>query len=558
MHVIDSTFGRLTLVYLALIAPGCAPGELSSMSGTPGALVFEPNVDDTSTNAEMEPESDSPSVMEPDRVEYAEPEPPSVNPIAPDDEQMTSDTDGPNVEPEPQPSPVEPGADPNAVESCNFGYPTISSLTLRSAAPDRTSNTSVPEGISQIAYPEPLPDYTWQMNQQPAARLQPNYGANRLTMPGYDDEMPLFNRGADWHSERRCYELPTGARMLTQDDAYELWANLLSETLWYDVDRTPGKRSIIGLRGAFPGSFEWHGNTPNWFDDTLVLLWIDNNGIKHVREFPVNTDTGARDFGYHQSSSLKPNRYYPYTNGWHRSYNALRMELGSYPVRDDSNKNGHWDDDRNGWLNGGADDHDRLGSGHNIHMGSVDGALAEIRVNSWSAGCQVIPGSENWIEFIRNAWTDIGDRVDYYLIDARDIAPSAWQPCAQSDGSYRCPHEITEFPFRAAGNTALSTVSTHDVYNCSDANEGGKEVVYVLNIREGARLDIEISTQNEETDPDIHLLTGNDSQACLARGHRVINQRVIPGRYLLVVDTWVNGNGVALDGAYDLSVTIEP
>ena len=32
------------------------------------------------------------------------------------------------------------------------------------------------------------------------------------------------------------------------------------------------------------------------------------------------------------------------------------MGLSSYPVRDDSNKNGHWDSDRNGWLNGGDAD----------------------------------------------------------------------------------------------------------------------------------------------------------------------------------------------------------
>ncbi|MEE2757309.1 MAG: hypothetical protein VYA30_11635 [Myxococcota bacterium] len=558
MSMLDCTLCRLFWAPIVVVVYGCAPGELVSTPGTPSALVFQPGGGAAGDNEGRRPVDDEVSVIEPDRVEYGEPEPPSVHPIIPQQDTIESDSTEPQMEPEPEPSPVEPGADPNAVESCNFGYPMVSSLTLHSTDAERAVRAAPSAGVSRIAYPEPLPGYTWQMAGDRATHLKPAYGVNSLTMPGYDDEMPLFNRGAEWRTERRCYELPTGARMLTQDEAYELWARLVSETLWYELDRTPGKRTVIGLRGAFPGRFESHGNTPNWFDDTLVLMWIDEDGNKHVREFPVNTDTGARDFGYHQSSSLKPNRYYPYTNGWHRSYNALRMDLASYPVRDDSNKNGHWDDDRNGWLDGGAADHDRLGSGHNIHMGSVEGSLSEIRVNRWSAGCQVIPGSDNWIEFIRHAWTDFGNRVDYYLVDARDIAASVWQPCEESDGTYRCPHQISQFPYRAAGNTAVSQVSTHNVYNCSDANEGGKEVVYVLNIRESARLDITISTRSDDIDPDIHLLTGNDSQACLARGHRVINQRVAPGRYLLVVDTWVNDDGVALEGAYDLSVTVQP
>ena len=218
-----------------------------------------------------------------------------------------------------------------------------------------------------------------------------------------------------------------------------LWTRIVEETLWYTLDDAPGKRSVVLIRGAYPGTFQWHGNEPNRFNDTIVLLWRDADGLPHVREYPVNTDTGARDFGYHSSSSLRPNRHYPYTNDRHRSYNALRMGLASYPVRDDTNNNGHWDGDRNGWLDGGPADHDRNGSGHNIHMGSVEGDLGEISVNAWSAGCQVIPGTDNWTEFIRHAWTFLGDRVDAYLIDARDIAPSTWTPCETDEGTHACP-----------------------------------------------------------------------------------------------------------------------
>jgi len=144
-----------------------------------------------------------------------------------------------------------------------------------------------------------------------------------------------------------------------------------------------------------------------------------------VREFPVHTDVGARDFGENSSSSLRPNRRYHHINGWHRStYNALYMIDEGYRVRDDTNHNGHWDSDRNGWLPPRtANDRDRIGGAHNIHTGQVEGSLGTARVGGNSAGCQVIPGMANWIEFIEWLWTGEGDVVEYFLIDVRDIAP---------------------------------------------------------------------------------------------------------------------------------------
>jgi hypothetical protein len=101
-------------------------------------------------------------------------------------------------------------------------------------------------------------------------------------------------------------------------------------------------------------------------------------------------------------------------------------------------------------------------------------------------------------------------------------------------------------------------LNTHDLYNCSDANEGGAEIVYVMNIRESGSLRVTIETDDDAIDPDVHLLSGNDANACLARGHRDINQRVTPGRYYLVVDTWVNDAGAVLAGAYRLNVVFQP
>ena len=192
-------------------------------------------------------------------------------------------------------------------------------------------------------------------------------------------------------------------------------------------------------------------------------------------------------------------------------------------------------------------------------MASVEGSIDNIPVNRWSAGCQVIPGTDNWTEFIRNAWTYVGDSVDYYLLDVRDVASSVWTPCDGDQGSYDCPYAIEAFPFVDTKNTAQSEISNHDVYNCSDSNESGPEIVYVLNVRESGTLRVTVATNGDGgVDPDVHLLWGNDANACLARGHNGFDHRVTPGRYLIVVDTWVNGQGEMLTGEYTLNVNLTP
>ena len=390
----------------------------------------------------------------------------------------------------------------------------------------------------------------------------PNKDNNDLILPDHVDDMPLFERSTEWNGPR-CYQLneTLGGTLYTEDEAFTLYQKLVHETLWRSIDTRPNHRSVIGIRGAQPGTFMWHGNQPNVFNDTIVLLWRDESGIPYVREFPVNTDTGAHNFGVNNSSSLYPNRHYPYINGWHRGYHAIEINLPEYPVRNDSNYNGHWDSDRNGWLSGGSEDYDRLGFAHNIHGSESFAPLSDSLIQNRSAGCQVIPGFANWRQFINLAWTGLGDDVDYYLIDSRDIAPSFFSPCTADDGSHQCPFNIAQFPFYYEGNTAQSMDQRYARYNCDDANEGGAEQVYVLNLPTQGTLRAELTVRPEfesTVDPDIHLLMGDDDRACLERGHQVVERLVPAGRYLLIVDTWVNGDGEPLAGPYEIEVNWAP
>ena len=383
------------------------------------------------------------------------------------------------------------------------------------------------------------------------------------------NDMPLSNRATDW-SEPRCYELgpfdgrifdpQQGGVLLSESEAFEMYARLIRTTLWREIDSTDQRRTVIGLRGAYPGSLRWHYNAPNQFNDAIVLLWRDESGVPHVREYPVNTDTGAYDFGAESSSSLRPNRHYPYINGWHRDYHALQIDLPGYPVRDDTNNNGHWDSERNGWLEGpeSGQDYDRLGTAHNIHAGNINGPLGDALVNVASAGCQVIPGMENWLSFMSHVWTGLGDDVDYYLIDVRDISPRFWEPCAEGDGTHACPFLVNTFPYQHRGNTTNSAERWHDVYSCDDADESGTERVYILNLPQSGTLRLSVEEAGEGIDPDLHRLEGDDARACRARGHRTVESWVPAGRYVVVVDTWVNASGEELAGAYTLNIDWSP
>ena len=440
------------------------------------------------------------------------------------------------------------------LESCGFEYdfapwvPAVPPVPSRSGpeptAPDQT------DAVDTIAHAEPDPPATFLL---PARSVRAD-----IVMPEYSDDMPLFPRAGNWNGAARCFERPDGARMLLEDEAFDLYQDIAQMTTGVHLDSTPGRRSVVGLRGAYPGTFAWNGNPPDRFNDTLVLLWVEPDGTKRVREFAAHTDTGAFEFGWHNSSSLRPNRRYLYQNGWHKSYNALQISEWNYQVRDDANKNGHWDSDRNGWLPPTtAEDHDRTGSGHNIHLASVDSPLGEAQVKNWSAGCQTIPGIINWTEFITHAWTGMGDPVDYFLVDVRDIDPMVWVPC-EPDGTHQCPHRIQSFPYTHTGDTSVAASDDFNVYNCSPADESGPEVVYVLTLEQAATVHAELDdVGGQGPDIDIHLLDGWDPKACLMRDNVAFSLWVPPGRYYILADTFVEA-GVPLAGKFQLDVWLAP
>lgn len=437
--------------------------------------------------------------------------------------------------------------DLGTASSCDLGWDAVFDGRSGSSAALAPAPVAVPALPGHIAHAEPEPPYLWKM----AAGL----ARGSITMPGYSDDMPLYERAAAFDG-KRCYELPSGSRLMDEEDAWELFRLVAERTTGQTVDDTPGVRTVVGIRGAYPGTFTHNGDAPNFFNDTLVLIWRDeDDGSARVREFPVNTGTGSVDFGEDSSSSLWPNRRYQHANGWHRSYNALQIQEYGYTVWDDDNANGHWDDDRNGWLAPTSEtDHERAGSGHNIHAASVGGPLGQAEVDSWSAGCQTIPGMDNWTAFIEQAWTNQGDDNDYFLVDVRDIPEKVWDACP-ADGTHDCPYEIDALPFSASGDTRTSVSDDFDVYNCSTADESGAEDVYVLTLDDYGTLTAAVDCE-DDVDVDVHILSADDPDACFDRGHWEASAEVGPGRWFVIVDTWAD-ESAEYAGAYSLTVALD-
>ena len=186
------------------------------------------------------------------------------------------------------------------------------------------------------------------------------------------------------------------------------------------------------------------------------------------------------------------------------------MNEWGYTVRDDSNKMATGTEPQR-LATGGAPDHDREGSAHNIHMAARD-APSRGGGSSWSAGRRSFPVRPIGPNLSPTPGLTMTPQWITFL-DSRDIPTALWTPCESEDGTYACPWQVRSFPFNHSGNTNLSHENRVNQYNCSTANESGPEVRYLVNIREPGQLTVTVSVDDESSiDPDVHLLWGDDAK----------------------------------------------
>jgi MYXO-CTERM domain-containing protein len=125
------------------------------------------------------------------------------------------------------------------------------------------------------------------------------------------------------------------------------------------------------------------------------------------------------------------------------------------------------------------------------------------------------------------------------------------------EGHRDAPLPIDAFPFHDERDTTDGPSHYFNHYACdAEVPEYGREWVYRVDVCQPGTLLASVP-EYPDRDPDLHLLSAPDQDACLARAHTDLETAVEPGRYLLVVDTFVD-LPIEMEGAYELDVDFVP
>lgn len=191
---------------------------------------------------------------------------------------------------------------------------------------------------------------------------------------------------------------------------YESVYNTLRQKRYkiFEKDRVDYNLNIIGIRNL--------PYTDNAFDDTLILMWKFLGEWK-FRQYNITTDPGKRylnsPMNNHGTAILMEGQYSrSHMLGTHKGYKALQ-QCGPLVVWRDRNKDDIMDF---------ANPEEGNGFGLNIHRASA--RRKSIRVDSWSAGCQVFADPEQFKEFmglVHHASENFGKYFTYTLINSTDL-----------------------------------------------------------------------------------------------------------------------------------------
>jgi hypothetical protein len=173
--------------------------------------------------------------------------------------------------------------------------------------------------------------------------------------------------------------------------------------------------NIIGVRNS-----ETKGRVTNAFDDCVTISYKEDGEWK-FHCYQATTDPGSH---WEQNilnekgvAILKPGQY--------RGSHKLRLHAGKYlalgqqkPVKV------YRDNNRDGKYNLLEENIDEGIFGINIHRATGRKGGKSIRVDKWSAGCQVIADNDDWHQFLdicqtaREIW---GNSFTYTLLESKDI-----------------------------------------------------------------------------------------------------------------------------------------
>ena len=175
--------------------------------------------------------------------------------------------------------------------------------------------------------------------------------------------------------------------------------------------------NIVGIRNSKTKS-----RVTNAFDDLITVSYQDENNEWQYHEFGCTTDPGSywtekKLINKDGTAILKPGQYRSsHKLGLHQGKYEALVQRGKVTVYRDGDMDDQYDlneeDTQNGLF------------GINIHRATAKKGGKSIRVDKWSAGCQVIAENKEYNKFIsicnqaKNYW---GNSFTYTLIESKDI-----------------------------------------------------------------------------------------------------------------------------------------
>lgn len=181
---------------------------------------------------------------------------------------------------------------------------------------------------------------------------------------------------------------------------------------------------------------------------------------------------------------------------------------------------------------------------------------------------------------MRQTWYDDERSLDakYRLIREQEAAVGMWalgydqgytelwdllrwhfaQPAgAALTGTRARPVLMQTFPFADERDTRAGPGNYFNYYSCApDVPEYGREWVYEVSVCQPGELHASV-TDDAGVDVDLHILDAPTQDACLARHDAELVVPLQPGRYLLVVDSFV-ANHIEQAGPYALTTDFVP
>jgi spore germination protein YaaH len=133
------------------------------------------------------------------------------------------------------------------------------------------------------------------------------------------------------------------------------------------------------------------------------------------------------------------------------------------------------------------------------------------------------------------------------------IADNFVAPAKLGEGSRDAPIAIASFPYQDTRDTAKGGFRYFNYYGCDGTlDEYGREFVYQFDTCQKGTAHVQVDAVGGD-DPDVHLMSDLKEGACIARADVTIDRALDPGRYYVVIDTYVSGN-VEQEGPYTVHV----